>query len=182
MTNPIDATTHESTASTVGKRSIHTNFLVQAMREIPEGQTFTYAQAEEITQLPKVKLMGYLYSAVNILLKEYGLNFQCDRTVGYTHIPAENVPSIANRRQVKKIRATTSKYRDELEAVDPVTISQQAKIEHTLGLTNVAIMESVATAKAQRELKKTLAAKPPSDPMKSLDIKGIMEAAINLWK
>lgn len=180
MSNLVEATL-QSQSSNVGKRSVHTNFLVQAMRQVPEGQTFTYAQAEEITQLPKSKLMGYLYSAVNILLKEYGINFQCDRTIGYTHIPAENVPSTANRKQIKRLRSSTSRYRDELEAVDPGTISPQAKVEHTLGLTNVAIMESVIEAKAQRELRKTVE-KTTCDPMKNLDTKAILEAALGLWK
>lgn len=180
METPLEITAQEG-ASNIGKRSVHTNFLVQAMRQIPEGDTFTYVQAEEVTQLPKVRLKHYIYSAVSILLKEYGLNFQAVRNVGYAHIPAENVPAIANRKQVKKIRSTTARYRDELEAVDPGTISQQSRIEHTLGLTNVAIMESVASAKSQRELRK--ATKVQScDPMKGIDREGLIEAALGLWK
>lgn len=180
MENQPTVTT-QSGASNVGKRSVHTHFLVQAMRQVPEGETFTYAQVEAITQMPKAKSMSYLYSAIDILLKEYGLNFQCDRTVGYTHVPQENVPAIANRKQIKKIRSSTARYRNELEAVDPGTISQQARIEHTLGLANVAVMESVADAKTQRELKKS-AAKQTVNPTKGLDVKGILEAAKNLWK
>lgn len=180
METPLEITVQEG-ASNIGKRSVYTNFLVQAMRQVPEGGTFTYAQAAEVTQLPKSKFMHYLYSAVGILLKEYGLNFQCDRNVGYSHVPAENVPSIANRKQVKKIRKTTARYRDELEAVDPGAISQQSRIEHTLGLTNVAIMESVASAKSQRELRKATKVQA-CDPMKGIDRKGLIEAALGLWK
>lgn len=180
MEIPLEINAQEG-ASNIGKRSVHTNFLVQAMRQIPEGDTFTYAQAAEVTRMPKYKFMHYLYSAVNILLKEYGLNFQCDRSVGYTHVAAESVPALANRKQVKKIRNTTARYRDELEAVDPGAISQQSRIEHTLGLTNVAIMESVVNAKSQRELRKATKVQA-CDPLKGLDRKGLIEAALGLWK
>lgn len=173
--------TAQSGSSTVGKRSVYTNFLVQAMREVPEGSVFTYAQAEKVTQLPKPKLKHYIYSAVGILLRDYGLNFQAERNVGYSHVPAENVPGVANRKQIKKIRSTTARYRDELEAVDPGVISQQSRIEHTLGLTNVAIMESVVDAQSQRELRKASRIQA-CEPMHGIDRQGILEAALNLWK
>ena len=170
-----------SQSATIGKRTVHTQLLVQAMRQVPEGETFTYAQAEAATNLPKAKLMNYLYSAKDILLKDYGFNFQCDRRVGYTHVPAEQVPKLANTKQVKKIRSTASRYRDQLEAVDPFTLSDQARIEHSLGLTNVSLFESVANSKAQRALRKE-AKNFVGDPVQSLDKEALIANLAKLWR
>lgn len=169
-----------SPSATIGKRAVHTQLLVQAMRQVAEGQTFTYAQAEAITSLPKAKLMHYLYSAIDILLKDYGLNFQCDRTVGYTHIPAEKVPAVANKKQIKKIRNTARRYRDELEAVDPFALPDQARIEHTLGMTNVSLVEAVASSKSQRALRKQTQ-NMIGDPVQSLDKAALVATLSRIW-
>jgi hypothetical protein len=164
----------------IGKRTVHTQLLVQALRNVPEGEVFTYAQAEGITNLSKAKLMSYLYSAIDIALKDYGINFECDRTVGYRHVPHEAVPQLANKKHIRKLRNTSTRYREQLESVDPLSISQEARTQHTLGVTSLALLDMVVTAKAQRELKKQTA--NVVDPMKGIDKNELLKSLSGIWK
>ena len=157
----------EGTPALVGKRTIYTQLLIQAMRDIPEGQTYTYAQAMDVTGLSASKTKTYLYSAIQALLKEYGIVYNCCRNVGYTRLTPEEVPTVANTKSLTKMRGTTGRYRDTLEAVDPASLSQDAQTKHTLGLLNVHLMEGIISRKSQRAIEKQVVQSKPELPDES---------------
>jgi len=142
--------------NTIGRRTPYTQFLIQALRDTPEGEILTYDKAQELTGLSKSKMMPYLYSALDAVLRDYGLVFECERTVGYTRLQQEVIPGKTNAKNVKKMRRQVVRYRDTLETVDPSTLSPQAQTERTLGFLNCAIMEGVVARKSQTTFKKTI--------------------------
>lgn len=154
----------DSTPAFVGKRSIYTQLLIQAMRDVPDGETFTYTQAMTVTGLSATKTKTYLLSANRSLLRDYGIVYNCCRNVGYTRLTPEEVPTVANTKSLNKMRGTTERYRDTLEAVDPGTLSQEAHTKHTLGMLNVHLMEGVINRKSQRTIEKQIVQSKPELP------------------
>jgi hypothetical protein len=164
----------EINPSALGRRHVITTELVEAMRQVEEGQLFSYDQILEITQLTKTKSYGYIQSAKKILENEYGMVFENEINAGYRRLHHGEIPSTANRKHVAKLKSNAKRFRNKLEAVNPTELSPSEQITYTLGITNLHVMESLTDPRSQRALRKQIVSS--SDATKQLDKEKILDS------
>lgn len=90
----------------MSKRTMHTQAIVDAMRDVVEGGVLTYEAIGNATKLEKTAYMPYVYSAIKIMLRSDRAVFKCVRGVGYKRLTPDEIVRSTNQCLRRLMRKT----------------------------------------------------------------------------
>ena len=159
-------------APSLGQRSAYTDFIVQLLRDAPTAAVVTFDEIAQVTGLKKKQYLQYLYSAIKIVETDHGKVFRSVRNVGYQHVKENEVPTYATRKHVSQLRGNARRFRSKLDTVDPSKLTPDERIEHTVAIMNVSLMEDIADKKTQKQIRK----KATRNPLDGYPVGNFLEA------
>jgi len=143
---------------TIGERSIYTQNIVDRFKNTKAGEIVSYDELCQVIGMecrPNSIGYNYVYTAIGIVQKEYGINMDNVRNVGYKHRDKNEVGQESMGRYKDMLKSVNKRTQRRLNTLDEnwEGLSEEAKTNAVMAKTLVAFNEHILKPKNIEKIK-----------------------------
>ena len=154
------------------KRSPITQQLVQAFRDLKEGEFISYEELNAIANCDVQKRYRYLIEvARKIARTEYSVLLDCETNKGYTRLANKDISRHANSVHTKRLKNDTEAYREKIDCVEPAKLTHSQRVEYGLSMAYLSLRETLGGKDTEQMLRQRVI----KSPEQMLDKRALME-------
>lgn len=161
------------------QRSPITQAIVDRLRSMAEGDMVFFAELSDITHASITASNSYWQSAVNIVLKDYGvvvkrLNSECA-----VRLKNSEISKYSTSEHLKKLKGSTKKLTKQVDVVDIAQLNREQLNQYATAQSYAAMTQSLTSNPVKQEIERQ---STQFNPNQLLDKDLLLKALNGLWK